>query len=91
MVPLNPRVSHALEQYIALSHEVQASLRQHQANLMAAGWSKPEAWAFCQKVEARILGPAMDAARGVIRFEEGVEERVREEVEREMERRSREE
>ena len=56
----SPLRTHQLEQYLALSLEVQLRLRSHKRSLEAEGWSEAEAWAWCQRVEQRILGPAME-------------------------------
>jgi hypothetical protein len=61
-MPIDPKTSHALEQYMALVLEVQAQLLGHQMSLERAGWTPAEAWALCQRTEERILGPAMEEA-----------------------------
>jgi hypothetical protein len=61
-----------LEQYMAISLEVQGMLRSHKASLMEAGWSEPEAWALCQRVEERILGPMIDQAEAALRDKAGL-------------------
>lgn len=71
---LRPRLTHHLDQLLALNLDVQARLKGHERSLIAAGWSKAEAWALCQRVEERILGPAMDLAESVERLEEHLEE-----------------
>lgn len=55
----SPLRTHQLEQYLALSLEVQVRLLSHKRSLEAEGWSEAEAWAWCQRVEQRILGPVM--------------------------------
>lgn len=77
---ISPRAQHALEQFLALNLEVQAQLRTHREALIAAGWSAAEAWALCQRVEERVLGPAMDLTESVLK----VEARIVEEIRREM-------
>lgn len=74
---ISPRVRHTLDQYMALTLEVQAQLREHHKHLLTIGWSEPEAWAFCQRAEERILGPAIDLAAVELRTTETVEQRVR--------------
>lgn len=56
----SPLRTHQLEQYLALSLEVQLRLRSHKRSLLEEGWSEAEAWAWCQRVEQRILGPVME-------------------------------
>jgi hypothetical protein len=56
----SPLRAHHLEQYLAFALEVQAALVSHKRNLLAVGWSEAEAWAWCQRVEERLLGPVLD-------------------------------
>lgn len=73
MTPISPRSQHLLDQYMALTLDVQARLVTHRASLLRAGWSEAEAWALCQSVEQRILGPAMDMTSTALRIEEALE------------------
>jgi len=56
----SPLATHHLEQYLALSLEVQSRLYSHKQSLISEGWTEPEAWAWCQRVVERILGPVME-------------------------------
>ncbi len=85
MAPLNPRTSHALDQFMALNYEVQARLKGHHDALVKAGWHPAEAWALCQQVEARILGPAMEVAREELAIGDRVAAAVEEEIRRRAE------
>ena len=60
----SPLRTHQLEQYLALSLEVQLRLRSHKRSLEDEGWSEAEAWAWCQRVEQRILGPKLRELSG---------------------------
>lgn len=62
-------ITHALDQYLAFSLDVQARLQSHREDLISSGWSEVEAWALCQRVEERLLGPAMDLAASADRIE----------------------
>ena len=73
MTPISPRSQHLLSQYMALTLDVQARLASHKASLLEAGWTEPEAWALCQSVEQRILGPAMDMTATALKIEEALE------------------
>lgn len=76
MTPTSPRSQHLLDQYMALTLDVQARLASHKASLMESGWHPSEAWALCQSVEQRILGPAMDMTSTALKIEEALEEMV---------------
>ena len=56
----DPGTVHHLDQYLAFSLDVQVRLSAHKAYLMEAGWSEPEAWAWCQRIESRLLGEWME-------------------------------
>lgn len=76
----DPNRTHHLDQFMALLLDVQTRLKVHKEDLIAAGWSEPEAWALCQRVEERILGPAMDLTATGSRMEARLEEFLREEA-----------
>lgn len=82
MTPTDPRTAHALEQFMALHLEVQTMLARHKTALVQSGWTEPEAWALCQRVEERILGPAMDLAETRLRIEDKLDALVAEEIAR---------
>lgn len=82
MTPIDPRQAHLLEQFLALSLEVQTALASHKASLLRAGWTEPEAWALCRSVEERILGPAMDLTETSLKVLEKLDALVDEEIER---------
>jgi hypothetical protein len=76
MTPISPRSQHLLDQYMALTLDVQARLARHKASLIEAGWHDSEAWALCQDVEERILGPAMDLTTTGLQVEDLLQEMV---------------
>lgn len=82
MSPIPPRQRHAIDQFLALSLEVQAALARHRDALRDAGWTDEEAWALCQRVEERILGPAMEVTDVVVDIEDQVTAAVRREIDR---------
>lgn len=56
----DPALISRIDQFLALALEVQSKLRSHKEALIAAGWSEPEAWAWCQRIEERMLGKALE-------------------------------
>ena len=56
----DPGTAHHLDQYLAFCLDVQVRLKNHKEYLIAIGWSEPEAWAWCQRIEGRLLGEWMD-------------------------------
>lgn len=68
-MPISPRAQHLLDQYMALTLEVQARLASHKQSLVEAGWHDSEAWALCREVEDRILGAPMEMAETAIQLE----------------------
>jgi hypothetical protein len=81
----SPQTQHAIEQYLALSLEVQATLASHQKALIAEGWHPAEAWALCQRVEERILGPAIERAEAALADDRTIAEVVADAVAAERE------
>lgn len=73
---------HFLDQYMAHVLDVQARLASHKEALVDSGLSVPEAWALCQRVEERLLGPAMDMAEARLEMERRMEEFLADEVKR---------
>lgn len=88
MAPISPRSQHLLDQYMALTLDVQARLASHKTALVASGWAEPEAWALCQSVEERILGPVMDMTSTALKIEEALEGLVDRLVAEELKKRS---
>ena len=74
--------THALDQYMALALEVQSMLLAHKEHLIRVGWSEPEAWALCQRIEERVMGPAMDMAETRLSLEARMDAFLAEEMER---------
>ena len=60
---MTPVAAHHLDQFLALALDVQVRLLAHRQALVAAGWAEPEAWAWCQRVEERVLGPLVSGRK----------------------------
>lgn len=57
---MDPKDAHRIDQFLALALDVQVRLLAHKRQLMEAGWSEEEAWAWCRMVDSRLLGPVME-------------------------------
>jgi len=58
--------THHLDQFMALCLDVHVRLLGHKEALVREGWSEPEAWAWCQRVEERVLGPLFSPPGDVV-------------------------
>lgn len=74
---LSPLRDHLLDQFLALTLDVQARLKGHRDALIATGWTEAEAWALCQRIEERILSPGMDLAERAARMDHELRKAVR--------------
>jgi hypothetical protein len=81
MSRLGPRTTHLLDQYIAFTLEVNAKVKDFQANLIAMGWPEAEAWAQAQRLEERIMTPVMDYTEKALPVEEKIDELIAQRLE----------